>query len=313
MKQDVDVVFQLDGDREWRGTGLSSKKKIAGNTFCNWGHKVCSSQKETFKRNRRVKYVCKACKSEMIEKRKRKYRSCRAELGHLLLWCQYHLQTAWGKCYLLQTQWEHTCHISPVLTCDSNEIVQSLHYDIYGDVVYSVSTVDSSNPWQSLFDGRKWGRYKSRDNGLGNKINQRDGIGRTASISDDCVYYRRFGRYNTSQFEKNKEESLCRECWNQTTKTPCHAKKPSYHNALLKKIIIRHEGTHICTPMKNAKVCTDKINELIHLFPSVKPAVAANTILGQSALTNSKPDEISTVSRSLLDSKKIKRVKNQTR
>ena len=78
VKQDVDVVFQLDGDREWRGTGLSSKKKIAGNTFCNWGHKVCSSQKETFKRNRRVKYVCKACKSEVIEKRKRKYRSCRA-------------------------------------------------------------------------------------------------------------------------------------------------------------------------------------------------------------------------------------------
>ena len=44
-QEDVDVVFQLDGNREWRGTGLS-EKKIVDNNLCNWGHKVCSSRKE---------------------------------------------------------------------------------------------------------------------------------------------------------------------------------------------------------------------------------------------------------------------------
>ena len=29
-----------------------------------------------------------------------------------------------------------------------------------------------------------------------------------------------------------------------------------------------------CTPMKNTQTCSDEINELIRLFPSVKPAVA---------------------------------------
>ena len=91
----------------------------------------------------------------------------------------------------------------------SNTIVKSLTYDIDGDVVYSVFTDNSSRPWESLFDGKKWGRYKSISNGFGDKVYQRDCIGRTACISDDCLLYRQFGRYNASQFEKQKIKTYC--------------------------------------------------------------------------------------------------------
>ena len=314
----LDISTLLDGDKEWNGSGVT-EHELVKNSECNWGNKVFSSRKENkFKRKCKGKYVCKSGQCQGIEKRKRKCRFCRSEMEHNHCVATVVYQIVDNGITYIKHRGRHTCCEEKKMQSDmyesgSKQTVNNLPYDIDGDVIYTVET-DDKNKWTAISDGRKWGKYMSVTNSQGNTVYQRHCVGRTACMSDDCPFYRRYGSYNTAQFEHINNELVCRECGIKAQATPCKAKKTiliSPHSA--DNIVVRHEGYHICTPIKSLKVCSDEIEKLTRLFPSVKPAVASNSILKQVVMQNAKPEEISEVARSLLDKKKVQKTKDKVR
>ena len=314
----LDISTLLDGDKEWNGSGVT-EHELVKNSECNWGNKVFSSRKENkFKRKCKGKYVCKSGQCEGIEKRKRKCRFCRSEMEHNPCVATVVYQIVDNDITYIKHRGRHTCCEEKPMQSDmhesgSKQTVNNLPYDIDGDVIYTVET-DEKNKWTAISDGRKWGKYMSVTNSQGNTVYQRHCVGRTACMSDDCPFYRRYGSYNTAQFEHINNELVCRECGIKAQATPCKAKKTiliSPHSA--DNIVVRHEGYHICTPIKSLKVCSEEIEKLTRLFPSVKPAVASNSIMKQVVMQNAKPEEISEVARSLLDKKKVQKTKDKVR
>ena len=310
--------LKLDGDQEWQGSPFA-ERILMSDAAHNWGKKVNSNRKDNkFKRYCKGIYVCKSSKCSHSDKRKRKCRICRSQMVHVPCHASITYQLENGKVKYIKHSGKHTC-----ITCiesrgiDSageHEIVECVPFDIDGNVSYAVKPAGKSEPWKALSDGRRWGRYISISNPHGDTIYQRNCMGRTACVSNDCPFYVRHGRYNTSQFEKVLDEVLCRECGVQVVCTPCKAKKTyivSDTNAGV--VLIRHEGTHICTPRKKTDVCSEEIQELSRLFPNIKTAVASNTILKQAVISNSTPEQISEVARSLLDKKKVEQIKLKTR
>ena len=308
----------FDGENEWKGSGIS-ELDLLRNPQSNWGNKVYSSRKDNkFKRKCKGVYKCKSRTCQGIEKRKRKCRFCRSDMELIACKATIIYQLVNSDIKYIKHSGKHTCTNDTSVLNDeadssSDAIVNKLPYDIDGDVVYTINTNDNDR-WAAISDGRKWGRYISIKNSQGNNVYQRKCISRTACMSDDCPFYRRNGSYNTAQFENKNNEIKCRECGVQPQTTPCRAKKtiivsPEH----TEKIVVRHEGHHICTPVKSFEVCSQEIEQLTRLFPNVKPAVVSNSILKHAVMNNAKPEEMSEVARSLIDKTKVQKVKDSVK
>ena len=315
---EIGLINVFKGDQEWKGTPVT-ETEILSIPNSNWGQKQYSSRKKKlYKRKCNGVFKCTNKHCGGVEKRKRKCRHCRSVLKKIECSAAitYQMDDHQNVSYIQHTG-SHVCSLS--LCPPKNDfqpslpIASDLPYDIDGDCVHRIAT-ESGNPWESISDGRKWGRYVSISNNDGNTIYQRNCLGRSACHNDDCPFLRKYGRYNTAQFESVSGELLCRECGSTVITTTCKATKTFTLSPVDPgHITITHTGTHICTPAKKVPICEDEITELVRLFPNIKPAVAANTLLKQAVISGSSPNEISKIAASLLDKRKIQQVKDKER
>ena len=151
-----------------------------------------------------------------------------------------------------------------------------------------------------LSDGRRWGRYVTVSSNGDKTIYQIQYLGHSACDNGDCPYFRKYGKCNSAHFENINCDYLCRECGTIISNTMCRAKKtnllspndPGY-------ITICHTGTRVCSPTKKVALCKEEINELVKLFPNIKLAVAANTIIKRAVISGSPLNEIGKIAESL--------------
>ena len=202
----------------------------------------------------------------------------------------------------------HTCMVTDDDQNNDKKLfnyVDKVPYNIDGDVVYHIKSPNKRRVYDSVVDGRSWGPSIPLKSPKKTKKYSRKCRGGFICENADCSFVKQFGKPNNCQFETDGNLILCRECGQKTKENLCEAKKTYTISSEEDLIVLKHEGHHTCPIVKCDSVPTDEVKEIMHLFPSAKPAEIKNAIIKKAVFSGASEEDLAKVIDPFLDHKKL--------
>ena len=280
----------------------ASERTLNSDEGANWGRRQLSnSKRRTYVKKCKGIYKCDTCNS--VSKRDGICKNCYTKLVNIK--CDAKIYYSLNNDDLItgvEYRGSHSCQVEAKSQVHNMQIVQSLPYDIDGECAFKVYFEGNQVPWKKITDGRPWGRYQTVMDGCGY---QRKCLGRASCQSDDCNFYIKHNRRNIAQFENEGNESVCRECGGILTILSCDTKKVFVINKSKKYVLIKHIGSHTCVPIKKTEIPDKDLEELVNIYPHIKPTEAANVLMKRSLNQMSSPQKMDELAATLINNKKI--------